>query len=317
MAVIQCERKRMFNAVLNGAYESEAIQVTFWLYLNSDTIDVPSMYVEAQNPAFTNPLPARWEHMPENPNYDLYATAFQFRNLDEHKRIVECQVTYSEIPPFGFQRTDNPLDWPVEFSISWLEEEYVVERGWNKEALGRSTNKRDPDTYGPIVNGAMQEFDQPLMDTIRHPVVAVKYNASGVNGLSQVVAINSTYQLTTNSDTFLGAAAYQCKFVGCETSGRQRLNGVDYYPITISVLIKSTTDVTLNNIGWNALGTDGKLVCAKVKDPDTGEQVRPSEPVFLAHDGSRAPSGETPVVTYRYLKPVLYYPILNKGAKPT
>lgn len=297
------------QAQLNGDYENESFQLEYWIYINEKSLDIPTIFKLAQAPGFTNSLPARMQKYPFSSNYDLYATSFVLKALDNHLTTYSCTVTFTALPPFGLSRTDNPLDWPPEIRIaSWIEEEYVITHGWNREALGHG-NSRPANTYGPIVNGALQEFDEPLMGTRRWPVISIRRNVPGSTGLLHVVAIHEQYKESTNSVPFLGAPSLSCEYKGVLCSDLQRLNGVDYFTLDISILIRDTTAKTINNVGWNNLDFDGFLTVCKVRDPDTNELVRPSEPVFLTALGGRAAKGETPTITYDYLRFVDYNPL--------
>lgn len=324
MTVINVEKRRDVSGQFRWNFKDESIQETYWIYLDGNDNDMVSVIGQAQatNQGFTNPLPYRGAPYPSPYGFGINVDSYSFRTLDDSRSIIECSVTYTTVKG-GEERESNytnPLQAPTEFGISWIEEERVIERGYNKEPLGPGGHRK-ANTLGPIVNGALQEFDEPLVDTVRHPVLVIKYNVSAAAGLSEVVAINEQFQWTTNSDRFLGADPYRCKFLAADTPGKEVANGVAYFPITVTIAFLKSTDKILNNVGWNermrvdpANPATG-LQVIKVRDPDSGEMVRPSEPVFLSLDGWKAPDKETPTITYRYLEPKPYASFLQQGGQ--
>lgn len=299
-------------------FKQERISETYRIQLAKPSRDFPAILLDAQRPHWTDPVPLRGQLYPHTSIYAIYAETFEMSILDANQHFIDCEVNYTSLEPGEQDRDekdDNPLNWPPEFSIDWVEEEVPITHAYNVQTLG-PTGQRPP-SFGPVVNGALREFDEPLMRTTRYAVVRIKYN---VAQLETAININELYQGTTNnsvlvlfSGTTIGER--QAEFLVAETSGRQKVNDIEYYEMTISIAVRRTTDRIINNVGWVAWdwaanNNNGDFVNIKVADAATGNQELPSEPQFLNLDGTKAAPGVTPTVTYRYLEGVDYSPLL-------
>ena len=311
MAITNVRRMRGAQCTLTYDWKNESATETYRIEMDSASRDFPGLLFQAQSTTsgWANPIPLRGFRFPGNLAYPLFVESYQMQTTDEVERYIDVTVNYTS-PKDGEEnredRPTNPLQWPAEYNISWIEEEYVIEEAYNVDPLGPASNRRQP-SFGPVVNGALQEFDEPLVDTRRYPVLQITWN---VSSLGSVIALNETFQGSTNKDTFLGAQPRRCKYLVAETSGKQVANDVTYYPMTVTVAVLRTTERLVNNVGWNYRTASGELAPAKVNDEESGELVRPSEPIFLKLDGAKADKGTAPVVRYRYLRELNYSQLL-------
>lgn len=310
MAVTSCVREREFGqASLSYKYGGESVTERFRIDMDAQSLDWPTILSQAQALGGGNtPPPARGAAWPANPTYGLYAKEYQFRV--DPQRVTRCYLDVQYLPVESgesnpSQSTTNPLLWPAEYDIQYIEEEFVIEEARNVEAFTGTNHTRAANTLGPVVNSALDETEEPLVDTERVAVVKIVKNVASLNS---IVSQNINFARTTNSDTFLGASARRAKFIGAESGGRQVANGIEYFPMITSVAIYKTTDRILNNVGWNNINFGGDKVKYMVTDDETDELIEPSAPGFLTLAGGRSTS---PVkITYRYLDAVSYAGLL-------
>lgn len=313
MAITDVKRLRGASAMFRYDYRDEQIRETYRIEMNSSSRDFAGLLASAQSTTsgWTNPIPARGAIYPSSTGfyaYPIFVEAYEMAIREEREDHIDVQVIYTSLKAgeSAREKPTNPLQWPAEYAITWIEEEYVIEKALNVEALGKQ-NKRPANTWGPVVNGALQEFDEPLMDTRRTPVLQVTYN---VGGLQAAIDLNEQYEFTTNNAEFLGAGPRRARFLVAETSGRLSANGFDYYQMTISIMIRKTTDRVVNNVGWNYLDDNLKLRRILVEDGEADDLVPTSEPKFLKANGDKADAGTAPTITYRYLEEVDYGPLV-------
>lgn len=292
------------EAVLSDRYEEESVTERYLITLDSATSSISTVYATGIASGNTNPLPQRGEAWPQRPNYGLYAKRLAFRHLDKSLLAWQCDVSYLPLTPGEppNDAPDDPLQWPATYRIDWVEQEKPIQQARNVEALGPDLVRRDANTLGPIVNGALQEYYQPQVYVARDAVVSITKN---VATLDEAVARNVNFAGTTNSDTFLGAEARRARFLVAETDGLENANGIEYYAMTTRVQIEKTTDLILNNVGYQ--GYVGAFI-QRFKDSD-GEDV--ADPVFMKKDGTREEPGKVNTITYRYLDPVPYAPLVQ------
>lgn len=309
MAITDVKRLRGASALFRYDYKDEQIRETYRIEMNSTSRDFTGLLASAQSTTsgWTNPIPRRGVQYPWSV-YPIFVEAYEMQTREEREDFIDVTVLYTSLKAGESprERPTNPLQWPAEYSISWIEEEYVIERALNVEELGKQ-GKRPANTWGPVVNGALQEFDEPIMDTRRTPVLQVTYN---VSGLQAAIDLNEQYEFTTNNAEFLGAGPRRARFLVAETSGRLSANGFDYYQMTVSIMIRKTTDRTINNVGWNYLDNNLKLRRILVEDGEADDLVPTSEPKFLKANGDKADAGTAPTITYRYLEEVDYGPLV-------
>lgn len=291
-------------------------------------VSAPSLIIAAQALMSGDILPEYGDNYADAGTTDLdsYATTFNWdmsAGADQQK-ILTVDVGFS--PAEGTNPSNlaepDPLLWETEYWVEWTEEQIVLNEAVNVEALpsiGRAAN-----TLGKVVNGAGVEFTEPLMKTVYYPVLhAQKQYAT----LDEIVALNTTYQGTTNSDTFFGATARKAKYLGTESGRIQKINGQEFYVGITRIWFKNATwDRKVLNNGWSHVvfdggvpveNADGKVILEKNKvhddaqdviDDDTIDPDTPcSEPLNLALDGTLLFPNDAPVyITYRDLTAVAY-----------
>lgn len=246
--------------------------------------------------------------------------------VDKERRWhVSCRYSPAEGINSGTIGENDPLLWPTEYWVDWVEEQIVLEEAKNVEAL--TTVGRAANTLGPIVNACGEETIEPLMKTIYYPVLNCQKCYATLN---EIVALNLAYQGTTNNATFFGSPIRTAKYLTTESGRIQRVQGVEFYVGITRIWFKDATwDRGVLNNGWNhfkkdAAGTnillDGaskpKLFANKVSDqtraeaeanPDVDPEARSSEPLNLQLDGTLMPTDDDGIfINYRDLDEVNY-----------
>lgn len=172
-------------------------------------------------------------------------------SADRQRRwLVTCQYSPAEGLDSGTISEPNPLRRPVEYWIDWTEEAVVVREARNVEdMLYADTFPRAAGTLGPVVNACGVEFTEPVMKTVFHPVL---YAQKAYATLDEIVALNLTYQGTTNSATFFGGEPRTAKYLTTESGRIQRVNGQSFYMgVTRIWFKKDTWDYKILNNGWS------------------------------------------------------------------
>jgi len=289
------------SGTLSHKYADEVITERFRVSLDAPSRNLPQILNDAYT-ANPSQFPLRGAPWPLNPTYGLFAKQFQFSAKSELLKHWEIAVNYQPLEP-GESNTSggsNPLLWPATYSSDWIEYEEAITEARNVEAFTGGAG-RAALTLGAVVNSAYDEFDEGLYRTVREMVLNIHRNLPSLDAVAQ---LNYDFQDTCNSDTYKGQGIRRWEFLGAVSPGVQTANGVDYWPTTISVHLKKTTDRKINNVGWKNLTFDGEKVMYKVKDDVSGAMVDVSEPGFLTLSGART---NTPVVTtWRFLTEVPY-----------
>lgn len=270
----------------------------------------------------TNPVPLQGDDY----SYDSFTDLDSFcqeiswsrpNPVDKPKRWhVVCKYDPVDGTDPGSISEPDPLLRPVEYWIEWAEEQVVLDEAAIVEDLshiGRAAN-----SVGRVVNSCGVEFTEPLMKTIYYPVLHCQ---KAYATLDEIVALNLTYQGTTNNGTFFGAGAREAKYLTTESGRIQRLSGTDFYMGVTRIWFKDDTwDRRPLNNGWSHFKHDGaayeldaasnpKLFKNLVfDDPDDDEQDVPaSEPLNLALNGTLRKTDEAGIyLTYRDLAEVDY-----------
>lgn len=154
----------------------------------------------------------------------------------------------------------NPLKWPAEYWIEWIEEQIPLEKAYCMTKLDQI--KRGPNYLeaepGPIVNACGQQTIDPVMRTLYHPVVCALINFPSYLNAAR---LNALYLNTMNSVDFLedpphtwryliaDAGRKQNKVIRDLTSDPQVDLTIDYYPTTIKIEYRKETwdKFVLNN----------------------------------------------------------------------
>lgn len=248
---------------------------------------------------------------------DIYANSFRGQPVgaSTSAKVWDWTVSFTAPPPEAPQKADGggdgsgsgggyeliPTQWAKEYNVEYIDREYVIDKARNVEALSHGDGKggaRAANTLGPIVNAAGKRPDEPLVDTERLPVLVVMANYAN---LSDIVTQNTTYLKTTNSDTVQGFAPRTLRYLLTESLGRKVENGSVYWPGVTKILVEQTTDLQIDNVGyeyWDA--TESDWVRAVDKD---GAAM--GEPINLKLDGDKG-GDNTTTITYRHLDAVAY-----------
>jgi hypothetical protein len=304
------------SATLSPKYTDEQITEQFSVQLDNATDDPVAVY-EAALAANPTQFPARGAPWPVRPTYGLFAKQINPVMESDLGKRWKVAVTYMPLEPGEPDKSefgDDPLLWPRTYRWDWVEFEEAIAEARNVDAIGSASGSgRAALTLGPVVNSALQEFDEGLFETVREGVLCIRYN---VATLDEVSDIEDSFSRTTNSDTVRGRGPRRWKYIGVEDGDELIANGIKYRPIAIRVQLTKTTDRKLNNVGWNYWDVDDALVPKRVpfQVPETANSatMQPSsEPLFLRLDGSAADPDEAVTLTYRYLEEVPYAPLIN------
>lgn len=298
------------TGTLSDVYSNDRIQETYQVELT--TGERSPLVVEAlANAGGTNPLPIRGTLYGPDIGYGLYARRFDFRIVEPHT-VWQFQVSYEPLQAGeqNPQQNSDPLNQAPEITIEYVEYEQVIAEAYNVEDHGGPFNKyyRQAATWGAVTNSIGREFDEGLTDIRRDAVIVVKKNIATE---AEMVSRQSAFAGTTNSDTWLGAAVGQLKYLSVNSTGKQNRGGTDFFEMRTRVQvfpianlpsgIRGTDRRVLNN-GWAYYDTDSKLV------KHTG-----SEPINIdrATGRKKDDSAEPDILTYRNLEPVAYTPLGN------
>jgi hypothetical protein len=136
---------------------------------------------------------------------DSYAMRYGWKRPKEIDLKTRIHATVDYGPADGFNpgrlTEPNPTSWPTEYWLEWTEEQVPVKDVRNVSALPGAN--RDADTVGPIINGAGEEPVDPVFKLVRYPILCCQKAYATLN---EIVALNTTYQDTTNNASFFGAA---------------------------------------------------------------------------------------------------------------
>jgi hypothetical protein len=285
---------------------------------------VPSMILAAQA-LVSNALPVYGDQWSLDGDTDPDAYATQFSSVWVHPadkpKFLDVTVTFGPQGEPGKLLETNPLSWPTEYWVEWVEEQVVLDKATNVEALdgiGRAAL-----TLGKVVNACGVEFTEPLMKTIRYPILHAQKN---VEDLEDIIATENTYQDTTNNGTFFGAPARTAKFLSVDGGRKQKINGQSFYAAVVQIQFKRATwDRLVLNNGWSHFQKDAGSYIEKdgapqlfknkvfddpqalLDDPDADPDTSCSEPLNLDHDGLLIVNNAEPdYISYRDLEEVDY-----------
>ena len=226
----------------------------------------------------------------------IYMMKMSISQLDSAKRWL-ATAEYRPLRPgeeAGGEVT-TPLNLPIKYWLEFGSNSTVVREAVNVEPLGPNGERAgEADTPGPIVNGALQDFDEPL-ERLQHSTFLVAERP--VLDLSSLVQLVQRYDGTVNSDDFYGYSPGHARFAGISSSQVLELNGIEYYLATIRVELSTERfEHKIINRGFKYFLRDGDLI-----------DNNSSEPTLLDHKGNPVPIGEIgTTITYRDLKPISY-----------
>lgn len=249
------------------------------------------------------PVPAR-RSIYASPSALLIATSFaagvDFKS--DERLLWQWTVQFSP-PPQGegggggeVSQIENPLDRPAVFNVEYQDIETVIDKARNVDALSHGDGKggnRAALTLGPIVNAAGKRPDEPHVTTDRLEVLVIKKNYAT---LAEIVERNRDFKRSTNDGTVQGYGARELRYLLTESQGEQYENGIRFWPGVTSILAEETTDLILDNVGyeyWDAANSNWVRAADKDGQP-TGE------PINLKLDGDKGGDNST-TITYRHL----------------
>lgn len=300
--------RERFEGSGTAAYNDAVTE--FWRVDYDKATALPNEFYTAESRAVAAGLPARRSAYGTVSTVDLYVTRVAGKPRGSNTHTWDWTVVFEPPPPleFGIFDTTDPLARAAQYDIRWIEREEAIEKAANVAELVHGDGKggsRAAGTVGPIVNAAGKRPDEPIMRTGRLPVAVIRKNFAN---LAQVMARNINYFDTTNSDTIpvtgtpsFSFGARTMEFLLTETMGQQKENGITFYPTETTILIKPTTDFTIDNVGyeyWN--DTAGNWTTAT-----DSEGNRMSEPINLKTDGDKG-GDNTSTITYRHLTDSAY-----------
>ncbi len=170
---------------------------------------------------------------------------------------------------YGGENTDNPLDEPASYSISYSPTEVPVDFDINGDA---------------ILNSAGDPFNEICFSEEFRPVISVTKNfATYPAGLAE------NADRTVNSAAFLGFAAGTVRFVGISGNSQYNETIGTYYSVTIEFAIQPTWKKQILNQGFRELD-GGELVMIQLDGKDI------SQPVPLKADGTKLPGNRSRVL---------------------
>ncbi len=212
-----------------------------------------------------DPVPLRGDNYSYAGTTDLDAFVLNFgwRRPDPKELPTRWHITVNYGPADGINpgqlSEPNPLAWPTEYWLEWMEAQVPIESAKNVESLdqiGRAAN-----TDGPLTNAAGEQPIDPYLKTVYLPILCCQKAYATLN---EIIALNDSYEETTNNGTFFGASARKAKYLHTDNGRLQRTQGYSYYlGITRILFKKQTHDLKLLNNGFNCFvrdKTSGSLV---------------------------------------------------------
>ena len=225
---------------------------------------------------------------------NIFVTSIQPSVAKENRNVYFYDVVYAAPEPnqqTPLQQNNNPLLRPGVRNIEYIASEWVIDQAKNVEALSNGNGNggtRSAFTLAPIVNAAGKRPDEPKVDTEYNPVLTYSKNYASLGAID---SLNQAYQRTTNSDTVFGYGVRRLKYLVTESLGQQFENGFEFWPGTTRVEVKRTTDIIIDNVGYDYWdSTESKHVRADNQ----------GEPINLSMSGDKDSSKTT--ITYRYLE---------------
>lgn len=219
---------------------------------------------------------------------DAYAQTFTWSMTHgaNHEKILQVEVGFAPASGSdpGRLSEPDPLLWPTEYWVEWTEEQVVLREARNVDDL--TFILRSANTLGPVVNSCGVDFTDPPMKTIYYPVLHCQ---KFYETLDEIIALNTSFQNTTNNATFFGSDQRTAKYLGTESGRIQKLNGTSCYAgITRIWFKKETWDRKILNNGWTHFEYNSPGVSIRYKQDGT----TPKQFQNLAYDTKQATAAE-------------------------
>jgi len=176
-------------------------------------------------------------------------------------------------------------------------------QGYNLDLFVDGLVVRGTNTLGPLVNANGEQ----LPPRQRDQTIAVLCSKTWVNSYQVAMDLNTTYEQTVNSDTWMGYAPHYVRYRRAETGFPEYYNGQVYYEMVVKVEIgRGPWYEYMPNEGSFYLDANGDR--AKLRDVD-GDPIE-GFMVPLGLDGTLSTQGPY-LLTYRVDEAVAYAPLNN------
>lgn len=299
MSVVHCAILSKPTSLKRAADYSRQISEEYLIRTNSATDGIVAVESGAQS-ASPHALPAMWSSYSHPVTGDTLPNIYlQQRSIERvtakegGKTIWKAKCSWMPPPPGqNAQLPDNPILWPVQFSLEWASHTRLMEY----DITGR-----------PIANTAGDLFDPVEIDDARPVLVAVK----NMSSLAAIISLAITYKNAINNSTFYGAPAYAAKVESITSGTLQTTNDFSYYPMTIRIQFTNPNefslgwDIRLLNQGPHYLDASGNKARVRVLDGDKKGQFL--QKALLDADGNQIPDGDPGILVPLDADPTPYF----------
>ena len=291
MTIDQCYIARSGRTATIAPKNNHTYTETYYVKTNDEYWGPGKVVFAAQGltrTATTAPVPNTYEAYVEydgmTPIFtDLGAVAMQITasQSSDDPHISAIRATYRQFQPGEDPADDvsNPLNLPVKYWIEYADKAEIVRTAVNLDNdLGQfGGTQRLVGTLGPVVNGALQDFDEPLEEIVRRVFFIAEQPISTIQaGLD----FNREFEGTMNDALWYGWAEGHAAFAGADVSQLRHLNGIPYYMMTMRIEINTNGfDFDAVNRGYKWYEATGELTKEFAPEPELlnifGEKLGP------------------------------------------
>ncbi|MEN1679248.1 MAG: hypothetical protein AAGJ46_06615 [Planctomycetota bacterium] len=189
-----------------------------------------------------------------------------------------------------------PWEWAPEYNIEYYDSDRPIRTAKNVVTFPRGYGAAGQRPFGTdtvLTNTLGERLDETQMAIDRRPVLVISRN---YQNLSDIVDLNEKFVDTANSTELQGFGVRTLRYQLTESTGRRVDNGVTYWPGVTRILVEKTTDLIIDNVGYE-YWDEAKGELAPAKD---SEGNRVAAPIYLKLDGT--PSDVRTWIAYRYLE---------------
>lgn len=282
MSVTSCTRDRD-NRRLRITKGSAHTYVQGFIIQTDDATDGQlTVYLQAQV-STPHPLPSPtevWTDPGGDTDTGALALEYDFEMDRNNRQLWRCTVTFRPPQP-GDPITPadvdpDPLVRPVRYWVEYQESQIELET----DGAGNR-----------ILNAAGTDYPTPILWPESRMVLAARKNYAT---LSEIIALNDTYQRTTNNAVWFGRAAKTWRYLRTDTTEPRFENNTEFY--------EGVTRLEFNSDGFTIDKEEQGLVYL---DAGTGLWVTPLDdaglplggPVNLAANGDRRDDNLAPLTT--------------------